>query len=155
MLCPATTTLPSEGHQNVLVNAAFVLELAGWGWGVVCLYSTNNSQCWAGREQGRAGRGSGAGRLAGFKGAVVHLPGPPLGLTRCESLLRGIVNATELITSCYLYAAFTESHGCVTCTAKVAELGRNQEQSCKEVQSSDAWKCLLHLKIGVALKAPC
>lgn len=56
-LRPATTTLPSEGHQNVLVNAAFVLQLAGWGGGgVVCLYNTNNSQRWAGREQGGARR---------------------------------------------------------------------------------------------------
>lgn len=108
----------------------------------------------------RAGRG-GARRWCwevgggGFKGALVHLPVPPLGLTRCESLPGGIVNATELITSCYLYAAFTESHGCVTCTAKVAGLGRNQEQSCKEARAATLWKCLLHLKIGVALKVPC
>lgn len=131
-----------------------MLQLAAWGWGVVCLYSTNNSQRWAGREQGRAGRGIGVGRLAGFKGAVVHLPGPPLGLTRCESLLGGIVNATELITSCYLYAAFTGSHGCVTCTAKVAELGRNQEQSCKEVQSSDALELFATFKNRCGVKGP-
>lgn len=123
------------------------------GWSV-CTTPTTAS---AGLEESRAGRGGGGGvgRLGGFKGAVVHLPVPPLGLTRCESLPGGIVNATELITSCYLYAAFTESHGCVTCTAKVAGLGRNQEQSCKEARAATLWKCLLHLKIGVVLKVPC
>lgn len=123
------------------------------GWSV-CTTPTTAS---AGLEESRAGRGGGGGvgRLGGFKGAVVHLPVPPLGLTRCESLPGGIVNATELITSCYLYAAFTESHGCVTCTAKVAGLGRNQEQSCEEARAATLWKCLLHLKIGVVLKVPC
>lgn len=42
-----TTTLPSEGHQNLLVNAAFVLP---WGGGGdrprMCLYSPNNSPRW-------------------------------------------------------------------------------------------------------------
>lgn len=69
------------------------------------------------------------GGWRGFKRAAVHLPVPPLGLTRCESQPGGIVNATELITSCYLYVAFTESHGCITCRAKVAELGQSQEQN--------------------------
>lgn len=78
-----TTTLPSEGHQNVLVNAAFVLP---WGGGGdrprMCLYSPNNSPRW--------GLGQGwKGLMWYFKGAAVHLHASPSGLTRCESLQRG------------------------------------------------------------------
>lgn len=97
--------------------------VAGWS---VCTALTTGSG-----EQG----GAVLGGWRGITGAAVHLPVPPLGLTRCESQPGGIVNATELITSCYLYTAFTESHGPITCRAKVAELGQNQEQSCLEARA--------------------
>lgn len=78
---PATTTLPSEGHQNVLVNAAFVLRRGGVALdaGAVCTVLTTDG---TGIEEGEAEKG----RERGFKEAVVHLQDSPLGLTRCESL---------------------------------------------------------------------
>lgn len=83
---PATTTLPSEGHQNVLVNAAFVFRPGGW-WGVAtgcwadCTASTTDHMGWKGEaEKGQEGE------AAGFKEAIVHLQVSPLGWTRCESL---------------------------------------------------------------------
>lgn len=63
-----TTTLPSEGHQNVLVNAVFVLRRGRWAQDVFEQPTTV---------------GFGVGRWKGlmwyFKGAVVHLHASPLG----------------------------------------------------------------------------
>lgn len=54
-LCDApTTTLPSEGHQNVLVNAAFVLPREGaLGPGCVCTVPTTaRAGLWCGGWKG-------------------------------------------------------------------------------------------------------
>lgn len=88
-----TTTLPSEGHQNVLVNAAFVLPRGGGGVRPrMCFYSPNNSARW-GLVRGWKGL------MWYFKEAVVHLHAFTFGLTRCESLQRG-VNAPSLQLEC-------------------------------------------------------
>ncbi len=57
---PATTTLPSEGHQNVLVNAAFVLRPGGvaLGSGAVCTAPTTAVHGVEGGGWKRSGGGS-------------------------------------------------------------------------------------------------
>lgn len=77
-----TTTLPSEGHQNVLVNAAFVLPREGaLGPGCVCTAPTTaRAGLWCGgveRADGIFQRGCCTPACFTF------------GLTRCESLQRG------------------------------------------------------------------
>lgn len=58
----------------------------GAGRGGVCTAPTTDG---TGMEEGGWERAGGRGRGgAGFKGAVVHLQVSPLGLTRCESLLK-------------------------------------------------------------------
>lgn len=75
---PATTTLPSEGHQNILVNAAFVLRQGGATRGAGLFVQPQQAAAWRRRRRPRKA-------VEGFKEAVVHLQVSPLGLIRCES----------------------------------------------------------------------
>lgn len=73
-----TTTLPSEGHQNVLVNAVFVLWRGGGPR--MCLNSPNNRGVWCGGvERADVVFQRGCCTPARFT----------FGLTRCESLQWG------------------------------------------------------------------
>lgn len=81
-----TTTLPSEGHQNVLVNAAFVLLSGGGaggalGPGCVCTAPTTAR---AGVWCRRGGKG-----WCDISKGLLYTCMLHLWLTRCESLQRG------------------------------------------------------------------